>query len=76
MTQKISITLDENVLKFVDSQTNNRSQFINEILSNLQKQQKLKELESAYIQQAQDSNELEEIALWEQTISDGLTEDE
>ena len=30
MAQKISITLDEEVLAFIDSQTKNRSQLINQ----------------------------------------------
>ncbi|MGL5942551.1 MAG: type II toxin-antitoxin system MazE family antitoxin [Waterburya sp.] len=75
MTQKISITLEEEVLAFIDSQTNNRSQLINEVFRNLKKQQALKELEAAYIEQSQDEDEIAEIKLWDVTVGDGIGED-
>ena len=64
MAQKISITLDEEVLAFIDSQTKNRSQLINQVFDNLKKQQALSELEAAYIEQSQDEDEIAEIKLW------------
>lgn len=76
MTQKISITLEEHILNFIDSKTNNRSQFINTVLSQLRQQEKLKELEQAYIDQANNSEEIAEIKLWDQTVADGLEKDE
>lgn len=75
MTRKISITLDEEVLAFIDSQTKNRSQLINQVFNNLKKQQALKELESAYIEQSQDKDEIAEIELWDTAIADGIDED-
>ena len=54
MAQKISITLDEDILAFIDSQTNNRSKLINQVFAELKKQQALKELEAAYKEQSQD----------------------
>lgn len=74
MAQKISITLDEDVLAFIDSQTTNRSKLINRVFSDLKKRQALKELEQAYIEQANDESELAEIELWELTVGDGLDE--
>ena len=56
MARKISITLDEAVLEFIDSQTNNRSQLINRILNDFKQQQALKELEAAYIEQSKDED--------------------
>ncbi len=44
MSAKVSITLDEEVLEFVDRSSQNRSQFINEILSQAKKNQLLKDL--------------------------------
>ena len=72
MTQKISITLEENILAFVDSQTKNRSQFINEILVKFYKEQQLEKLKNAYLQQAQDEDEQKEIELWDSTAGDNL----
>ena len=76
MARKISITLDEAVLDFIDSQTNNRSQLINRILNDFKQQQALKELEAAYIEQSQDEDEITEIRLWDAAIADGLNEDD
>jgi metal-responsive CopG/Arc/MetJ family transcriptional regulator len=75
MAQKISITLDEDVLAFIDSQTNNRSKLINQIFSDLKKQKALKDLEKAYIEQSQDRDEIAEIELWELTAGDEINED-
>ena len=74
MAQKISITLDEEVLAFIDSQTKNRSQLINQVLKDLKRQHALKELESAYIEQSQDEDEIAEIKLWDNTIADEIDE--
>ncbi len=72
MAQKISITLDEEVLAFIDSQTTNRSQLINRVLNDLKQQHALKELEAAYIEQSQDEDEIAEIKLWDITIADEI----
>ncbi len=72
MSAKVSITLDEEVLKFVDRSSQNRSQFINEILSKAKKSQLLKELEEAYIELANDPEYQAETKLWEIAIGDGL----
>ena len=76
MAQKISITLDEEVLAFIDSQTKNRSQLINQVFDNLKKQKALSELEAAYIEQSQDEDEIAEIKLWDVTIADGIDDED
>ena len=76
MAQKISITLDEEVLAFIDSQTKNRSQLINQVFDNLKKQKALSELEAAYIEQSQDEDEIAEIKLWDVTITDGIDDED
>ncbi len=76
MVQKISITLDEEVLAFIDSQTNNRSQLINQVFNNLKKQKALSELEAAYIEQSRDEDEIAEIKLWDVTIADGIDDED
>ena len=75
MAQKISITLDEEVLAFIDSQTKNRSQLINQVFDNLKKQKALSELEAAYIEQSKDEDEVAEIKLWDVTIADGIDDE-
>lgn len=72
MSAKVSITLDEAVLEFVDRSSQNRSQFINEILSQAKKRRGLKELEDAYTELANDSEYQAEIKLWDVTVGDGL----
>jgi hypothetical protein len=72
MSAKVSITLDEEVLEFVDRSSKNRSQFINEILSKAKKIQLLKELEDAYTDLATDSEYRAEIELWDITTGDGI----
>jgi metal-responsive CopG/Arc/MetJ family transcriptional regulator len=72
MSTKVSITLDEEVLAFVDRSSQNRSQFINEILSKAKKSQLLKELEDAYTELANDSEYQAEIKLWDVTVGDGI----
>jgi metal-responsive CopG/Arc/MetJ family transcriptional regulator len=72
MSAKVSITLDEEVLEFVDRSSQNRSQFINQILSQAKKRQGLKELEDAYTELANDPEYQAEIKLWDVTVGDGL----
>lgn len=72
MSAKVSITLDEEILEFVDRSSQNRSQFINEILSKEKKRQFLRELENAYTELANDSEYRAEIELWDVTVGDGI----
>jgi metal-responsive CopG/Arc/MetJ family transcriptional regulator len=72
MSAKVSITLDEEVLEFVDRSSQNRSQFINDILAKAKKSQLLKELEDAYTELANDPGYQAEIDLWEITVGDGI----
>jgi metal-responsive CopG/Arc/MetJ family transcriptional regulator len=72
MSAKVSITLDEEVLEFVDRSSQNRSQFINEILSKEKKRRFLKELEDAYTELANDPEYQSEIELWDVTVGDGI----
>jgi metal-responsive CopG/Arc/MetJ family transcriptional regulator len=72
MSAKVSITLDEEVLEFVDRSSKNRSQFINEILSKEKKRQRLQELADAYTELAKDPEYQAEIELWDATVGDGI----
>jgi Arc/MetJ-type ribon-helix-helix transcriptional regulator len=72
MSKKISITLDDEVLRFVDRLASNRSSFINDILLKERKRIFMKELEDAYKEQMNDHNLQEEISAWDITMGDGL----
>lgn len=72
MSKKVSITLDDEVLDFVDQLTSNRSSFINDILWKEKKRILMKELENAYKEQVNDPEFQEEIAAWDVTVNDGL----
>ncbi len=72
MSTKVSITLDEDVLAFVDRASQNRSQFINQVLSQESKRQALKELEDAYTALNNDPEYRSEVALWDVTVGDGI----
>jgi predicted transcriptional regulator len=54
MSKKVSITLDDEVLKFVDQLADNRSSFINDILLKEKKRIFMNELEDAYKEQVND----------------------
>ena len=72
MSKKVSITLDDEVLDFVDRLTSNRSRFINDVLWQEKKRVFMKELEDAYKDQANDPEMQEEISVWDIAVGDGL----
>lgn len=72
MSKKVSITLDDEVLAFVDRRAIDRSSFINRVLQEEKKRVFRQELAEAYREQANDSEFLEEMALWDVTVGDGL----
>jgi predicted transcriptional regulator len=72
MSKKVSITLDDEVLTFVDQLASNRSSFINDILLKEKRRIFMQELEDAYKEQANDPMFQEEISLWDITGEDGL----
>jgi len=72
MSRKISITLDDEVLDFVDQRTNNRSSFINEILWHEKQKSFMQELAEAYRDQSSDPDFLEAVSAWDATAGDGL----
>jgi metal-responsive CopG/Arc/MetJ family transcriptional regulator len=72
MSAKVSITLDEEVLDFVDRSSQNRSQFINEILAKENKRRLLEEIENAYTKLANNSEYQAEVDLWDVVVGDGI----
>ncbi|MGI0491026.1 hypothetical protein ACN4EG_04370 [Alkalinema pantanalense CENA528] len=72
MSKKVSITLDDEVLEFVDRLASNRSSFINNVLWQEKKRIFMQELADAYKAQANDPEFQEEISVWDITVGDGL----
>jgi len=72
MSKKVSITLDDEILSFVDRLAGNRSSFINDILWKEQRRIFMKELEDAYKEQVNDPMFQEKISLWDITAEDSL----
>jgi len=72
MSKKVSITLDDEVLTFVDRLASNRSSFINDILLKEKKRIFMKELEDAYKEQMNDQDLQEAISVWDVTVGDAL----
>lgn len=72
MSKKVSITLDDDVLLFVDQRSDNRSNFINQLLLRERHKIFMQELEEAYLEDANDPIAKEERSLWEVTVGDGL----
>lgn len=74
MTVKISITLDEDMLSFVDTLGSNRSQIINRIIAKAKKQDLDKKLKEAYVDQNNDPQFWSEFNLWNSTLGDGIND--
>ena len=75
MTAKISITLDDEIVKFIDSQGSNRSKIINSLLVEAKQEKQKRDLKAAYIDQNNDPDFWSEFELWDSTIGDGLDEE-
>lgn len=78
MVKKVTITLDDDVLAFVDKQVSDggnkgsRSVFINTVIKELKKQCLQEELKGAYIKDSKDDNYRKEAAVWDVTVGDGI----
>ena len=72
MSKKISITLDNEILDFLDQRTNNRSSFINEMLWHEKQKSFGQDLAEAYRDQSSDPDFLEEVSVWDVVAGDGL----
>ncbi len=72
MSKKVSITLDDEILAFVDQLASNRSSFINDILWKEKQRISIKELADAYTEQANDPEFQKELAVWDVAVDDGF----
>ena len=72
MNKRITITLDQEVLTYLDSKTNNRSSWINEIIKQKQQQELIALLEEGYKQMSNNPEIRAEISVWDTVVRDGL----
>ena len=66
------MTLDDEVLDFVNRRAKHRSRFINNILLKEKQRILMQELAAAYAEQASDPELQSEITVWDVTAGDGL----
>ncbi len=69
---KISINLDDSSLKFLDEVTDNRSNYINNLIQQEKRKAFEAKLEADYREQSSDPNWQAEVELWDSTAADGL----
>ncbi len=73
MKQKIAISLDADLIDFIDLQANgNRSEYINALLQQQQQKQLETELIATLQQDLADAEYLNEIAEWDNVAGDGI----
>lgn len=72
MAKNISITLDDINREFLDSQTDNRSAFINKLIEQERKRRFAESMEAGYKAQSEDSEIQSEDRLWEVVTGDGI----
>jgi hypothetical protein len=73
MKQKIAVTLDEELVAFLDAQANgNRSDYLNTLLAQQRKQCREAELIAALKHDAEDPDYQAEVAAWDSVVGDGI----
>ena len=72
MTKNISITVNEENLKYLDSQIKNRSKYINELIEKDRRSKFEARMRAGFIAQSQNREIQEEEQLWDVTIGDGI----
>jgi len=72
MTKKISISVNDELLDFVDNSSKNRSAFINQCIEEVRQNRQREALKAAYLDQEQDPLFWSEFELCDNTIGDGI----
>ena len=72
MNKRITITLDQEVLAYIDRKTSNRSSWINQMIKEKQQQELMKQLEEGYKEMTSNPKIREEISVWDTVVGDGL----
>ena len=77
MKQKIAVTLDEQLVAFLDLQAGgNRSEYLNQLLIQERKRTIESELIRALQEDCSDPEYLAEVQLWDSVVADGLNDAE
>ena len=71
--QKVTITLSEDILRFVDEQAQgNRSGYLNALLAEHRRRVLVSEMIAALEEDAEDASYQAEIAAWDSVVGDGI----
>jgi hypothetical protein len=73
MKQKVTLTLDRELIEFLDLQANNRSEYLNELLLQHRSQVLANQMIAALQEDLSNSDYLLEIQDWDAVVGDGLT---
>jgi predicted CopG family antitoxin len=74
--EKITISISDRAFEYLNSATDNRSKFINDLIERQEQLNFEQRLEQAYIDQELDPEFHREKQLWECVSGDGIDEDE
>lgn len=72
MVKNISITIEDSNRQFLDSQTSNRSAYINKLIEKERERQFAASMEAGYKDQSDDREIQEEDLLWDITTGDRI----
>ena len=72
MKQKVTLSLDEELIEFLDLQANNRSEYLNELLVQHRSQVLAHQIKTALEEDLNDPDYLSSIQDWDTVIGDGL----
>jgi metal-responsive CopG/Arc/MetJ family transcriptional regulator len=72
MKNKIAITLDQELIEFLDNQATNRSEYLNTLLAEQRSKILRQQMIAALQEDLADPDHQAEIAAWDVVIGDGL----
>ena len=72
MKQKVTLSIDEELIEFLDLQANNRSEYLNELLVQHRSQVLAHQIKTALQEDLNDPDYLSSIQDWDTVIGDGL----
>jgi hypothetical protein len=72
MKQKITLTLDKELIEFLDLQANDRSEYLNELLLQHRSQVLANQMIAALQEDLSNSDYLSDIQDWDAVVGDGL----
>jgi hypothetical protein len=70
--QKVTLSLDKELIEFLDLQANNRSEYLNELLVQHRSQVLAHQIKTALQEDLNDPDYLSDIQDWDAVVGDGL----